>query len=142
MVIQHERRRAESLQRTGYLTVSLRADGVAYQAYAHRLVWFHLKGHIPEGLTINHKDGLKQNNDPGNLELATYTEQLKHAREVLGLDMYNRTCKVTDSKIPEIRERWASGERLADIASDYGISRSSVSLIGLRINRRDVGVSR
>lgn len=52
--------------------------------YVHRLVaeaWF---GGIPKGMTVNHKDGDKQNNQLDNLEIVTYSENAKHAYK-LGL---------------------------------------------------------
>lgn len=40
-----------------------------------------------------------------------------------------RTAKLTASDIPRIRERLAAGELHHDIAKDYGVSRSTISLI-------------
>lgn len=66
-------RRAESL-RHGYLYMGVNVGGKSLQALAHRVVWWHFKGPIPIGLTINHINGDKTCNDPSNLELATYKE--------------------------------------------------------------------
>lgn len=78
-----EPRRAE--HDTGkYLTVRAMIDGKRTTACAHRLVWRHFNGPIPSGLTVNHKDGRKKINRPSNLELATHSEQMTHAIEVLG----------------------------------------------------------
>ena len=77
-----KRKRAES--KDHYMKVSLRIQGKRVFAMAHRLVWRHFNGPIPPGLTINHKNGKTQENDPTNLELATYSEQQKHAETVLG----------------------------------------------------------
>jgi hypothetical protein len=43
-------------------------------------VWRVLRGPLPEGLTINHINGVKDDNRPDNLELATHFEQREHAR--------------------------------------------------------------
>lgn len=53
------------------------------QMLAHRLVWETLFGPIPEGLTINHKNGIRDDNRPCNLELATASEQILHTYRVL-----------------------------------------------------------
>lgn len=45
----------------------------------HRLVYLAHKGPIPEGLTLKHKDGNKENNRISNLELMTFKEQINHA---------------------------------------------------------------
>lgn len=76
-------RRAEN--NTGsYLQVRVMFNGKRAHALAHRLVWRHFNGPIPDGLTVNHKDGAKKNNRPTNLELATVSEQALHAINVLG----------------------------------------------------------
>jgi len=45
----------------------------------HRLVYEMTQGEIPEGLTINHKDGNKYNNNTENLEIMTHSENAKHS---------------------------------------------------------------
>lgn len=52
--------------------------------YAHNMVYNYFIGEIPEGQTVNHKDGNPQNNKPKNLDTLTPYGQMKHAREVLG----------------------------------------------------------
>jgi hypothetical protein len=76
------RKRAE--RGTTYLTVRVMIDYKRVTALSHRLVWRHFRGSIPAGMTINHKNGQKQDNRPSNLELATHSEQMQHARRVLG----------------------------------------------------------
>lgn len=78
-----QRRRAERPV-GGYLQIRVMFDSKRAHALAHRLVWRHHNGPIPKGMTINHKDGVKTNNRPGNLELATDSEQALHAIAVLG----------------------------------------------------------
>jgi len=57
--------------------------GRRVHALAHRLVWVAANGPIAPGLTINHKDGDKANNRLNNLEVATYSDQVRHALRVL-----------------------------------------------------------
>lgn len=73
------RKRAERLNNSGYLYVAGTIDGVRYRCLAHRLVWQSLHGDIPAGLVINHKNGVKTDNSPGNLEVCTQAENLAHA---------------------------------------------------------------
>ena len=78
-------RRAENS--TGqYLQVRTMILGKRFSAGAARLVWRHLFGKIPDGLTINHKNGIKKDNRPENLELATHSEQTRHAITHLGFN--------------------------------------------------------
>jgi hypothetical protein len=46
---------------------------------AHRMVWEAVHGPIPEGLQINHKNGVKTDNRIENLELVTASENTAHA---------------------------------------------------------------
>lgn len=41
-------------------------------------------------------------------------------------------AKLTETKVRLIRSRWATGESLAAIAADFGVTKSTVSNIGLR----------
>lgn len=136
-------RRAEN--DTGkYLQVRVMFEGVRVHALAHRLVWRHFNGPIPDGLTVNHKNGRHAQNWPLNLELATYQEQAVHARQVLRrgrLDQHgslNAMVKLTTEQVQEICSRRASGERLTAIAMDYGIAMQTVSKIA-RGERRSLG---
>lgn len=63
----------------GYPKVGLWANGRQKWFFVHRLVAiaFHLN---PENKPcVNHKDGCKTNNHPGNLEWCTYLENMQHA---------------------------------------------------------------
>jgi hypothetical protein len=130
--------RAENRTTLGYLQVRLMLGAKRYHALAHRLVYRHVSGQpIPDGLTINHRNGKKDDNRPGNLELASYSQQAVHARRVLGrgrLDQSgerNAMAKLTAAGIATIRSRRAGGERLKTIARDFGVSDRTISRIAL-----------
>lgn len=88
-------RRAENPTTNGYLQVRALIDGVRWCAGAHRLVWQHYHGDIPAGLTINHDNGDKTDNRPGNLLLATDQEQTAHAIRT-GLHVRDRRGRYTE----------------------------------------------
>jgi hypothetical protein len=79
-------RRAEKATPAGYLQVRSMVNGERANALAHRLVWRHFNGPLPDGMTVNHKNGIKADNRPNNLELATHSEQIIHAMRVLGFN--------------------------------------------------------
>ena len=67
----------------GYLTCRIYCNGPATEL-VHILVAFAFCGPRPDGLVVNHKDGVKANNVPGNLEYITDLENHRHASR-LGL---------------------------------------------------------
>jgi hypothetical protein len=131
-----KRRRAEKSVPPGYLMVRVMWDSKRYCALAHRLVWHHFTGKIPDGLTINHKNGVKSDNRPENLELATDAEQQVHANRILGTGPganqwgeANPCAKLTLAQVEEIMEARAAGESLSQIARRYPVTFQHVSAI-------------
>jgi len=126
-------RRAENPTGAGYLQVRVMLDRVRHHALAHRLVYLHFRGPIPAGLTINHINGVKDDNRPENLETATYSEQLIHARSVLGKmcqkGSKNNASRLTDADIRKIRALRETGLTQAKIGEIVGCAHQTVSKI-------------
>jgi hypothetical protein len=133
----YERIRAEHKTSKGYLQVSIIRGKNRYHVSAHRLVYRYFYGKIPEGLTINHINGIKDDNRPSNLELATLSQQGRHSIDVLGKtfskgsDRWN--AKLTSDQILEIRKRANKGEKQRDLAKEYRVCFQHISGI---VNRR------
>lgn len=133
-----EPRRAEYRQRQGYQLVAATIDGRKMVTGAHRLVWARFNGPIPDGLTINHKNGVKDDNRLENLELATYSEQRTHALEVLKVNRHqpkgslHPKTRLKEEDVLEIRARREDGEMVKDIAADFDMSPKAVSKICTR----------
>ncbi len=72
-------RRAENTSGNGYLFIPISINGKLKKAMAHRIVWMWLNGAIPDGMEMNHLDGIKDNNHPDNLEVCTRSQNMKHA---------------------------------------------------------------
>jgi hypothetical protein len=70
---------AQSSHKHGYLVVALQRGNKGRTFLAHRIVASAFIGPIPEGTEVNHKDGDKRNNRPGNLEIVTRQQNIDHA---------------------------------------------------------------
>ena len=129
-------KRAENITNVGYMQIRATVAGVRHHAMAHRLVWFHFNGPIPGVLQVNHRNGIKTDNRPENLELVTPAENVEHTVKVLDRHgslrqsgEQNRAAKLTAAQVAEIRQRRAQGEMLTEIAADYGVAFQTVSKI-------------
>jgi NTP pyrophosphatase (non-canonical NTP hydrolase) len=124
---------AEKPMKNGYVMIRVFMDGKTECAMAHRLVWRHFHGRIFNNLTVNHKDGVKTNNCPSNLELATPYMQARHAIDKL--KRYQPTGEecgrvtLTTDQVEEMRRRRLVGEKVAVLAKDYGVSKAQISRI-------------
>jgi hypothetical protein len=122
-----ERRLAEPIRidstkvGVGYPMVHVWLDGKQYMAAAHRLVYSLTVGPIPPGMEINHIDGVKSNNHPSNLEIATRGQNIRHAIET-GLRTY--TDLVADKSAPAKALR-AQGLSFSKIAKALGVSQTT-----------------
>lgn len=82
------------------------ADGYVLVCYkrrnllAHRIVWIALNGPIADGLEINHRNRVRHDNRPGNLEVVTHAENMAHAFET---PYYNR---VRDEDVEAVDAEW------------------------------------
>ncbi len=70
----------KALDAWGYVKVT---NGRAkFSRSAHRMIWEAVHGPIPDGLQINHKNGVKHDNRLCNLELVTCSENIKHSYRI------------------------------------------------------------
>jgi len=134
------RRRAEYAASTGYLMLKVTVDGRRVATSAHRLVFTHLHGPIPTGTQINHKNGVKTDNRPANLEIVTAQENSLHAwafglqRKQVGEN--NSNAKITAAGVLALRRMVAAGVLQRIVAARFGISQPTVSEI---VNRKNWG---
>lgn len=118
----------------GYRRYTLCKDRETRTFAAHRLTWEAFNGPIPEGLVINHKNGVKDDNRLDNLEVVTVAENTRHGFRVLGRPpnknpkpgSQNGRARLTEADIPLIRKRIAQGDDLLDIAGDYRVAHATI----------------
>ncbi len=128
----------------GYLKTMLKRDDGKYcSKTVHFFIALAFFGPRPDGLEVNHKDGVKHNNSIGNIEYTTRSENLLHACR-MGLmpkkrGSVNGMAKLTESEVIAIRQHAANNGRnygrLA-LARKYGVSESQIKDIVTR--RRNI----
>jgi hypothetical protein len=66
---------------SGYLTVTLSLESKVKRFYVHQLV---AKSFLdkPDGYVVNHKDGVKVNNQLSNLEWTTQSKNISHSYDI------------------------------------------------------------
>lgn len=129
--------------RGGYISYVLSTPSGKRSMLAHRLVAKAFLGDPPESKSdINHMDGVKSNNQVGNLEWCDRSHNVRHAIST-GLKQplrgeSNPSSIVDESVVREIRRRFDSGESVMDIQADYPVTYAAVWRIARRLNWRHV----
>lgn len=100
----------------GYISVGRSRDHM----YGHRMVWQAIHGPIPDGLQINHINGIKTDNRIANLELVTHTENAAHAMRTGLFDI----ARLTRADVLAIRADKHSS--ITALAEKYGVGRMTV----------------
>ena len=112
---------------SGYLCVSLLLHKLIAKT-VHSLVAEMWIGSRPDGLYVNHKDGVKTNNSRKNLEYTTPSANMYHASDSLLLPRGSLHCMatITEDDAAEICQLIVDGHRNKDISEFLGISPSII----------------
>lgn len=132
-VIPIPRQRAEQISKFGYLRVKIKlGHNLFVKALAHRMVWQYFIGDIPLGLTINHIDGNRFNNNPGNLEVMTLGDNIRKGGTGKGNFRYGEdrpNTKLTDAIVKAIRCRYQPRDKIngmAAMAREFGVGPTAI----------------
>jgi hypothetical protein len=102
---------------------------------AHRVSYQMHRGPIPEGMCVCHTCDEPSCVNPDHLWLGTHLDNVRDmnakGRHHDASGEANGRAKLTIEKVREIRAKLANGQARKNIVTEYGISRSSVSLIHL-----------
>ncbi len=125
------------LSKAGYLYVQIVASGGKKRnVLLHRAVAMAFVANAHGKPFVNHKDGVKTNNDPSNLEWCTHRENMQHAFST-GLATYQKlgagedspAAKLTWLAVSEIRSLLEAGHSHARIANAFGVSKGTIGFI-------------
>lgn len=113
----------------GYVQYTLGKYGGRHTA--HLLVLQAFVGPKPDGLEINHINGVKDDNRLENLEYVTKSENNLHLTRVLGKRRgeSHGNAKITEDDVREIRRLAASGTSQYAIARQFGMTRPNIGYI-------------
>lgn len=95
----------------GYAQVNLCLHGICTLKTVHRLVLLTFKGCRPEGLVIDHINGIKTDNRLANLEYVTQSENLRRAYlngSASQKGESNNSGKLTEKEVLKIRELYTT----------------------------------
>ena len=100
----------------------------------HILVAEAFVGLRPEGMQVNHKDGVMLNNHYSNLEYVTPKQNIHHAMRLGLFDNAGKKhprgrAKLTWEKVDEIRLLLDEGKEIKDISSLYSVSYNTIHRI-------------
>lgn len=121
----------ERINRRGYCYINLCQNGKYKSCSIHRLVAIAFLG--KSDLTVNHKDGDKENNLLENLEWLTHKENLNHAKEnglikIFGED--NPNSKLTEDNVREIRKLYQEKKtKVRSLSFKYNVSKYAIRQI-------------
>ena len=108
-------------------------NGQGNKTSVHKAVIAAFVGPVPNGLQINHIDGIKTNNHASNLEYVTLRENIQHGWDsglMTQIGESSVRAKLKSDDVKNIRAEYAQGDRSQqDIADEYGVDRSNIGLI-------------
>jgi hypothetical protein len=135
------------VSRAGYLSVQLCNKPVRpklKRKYVHSLVAEAFIGSRPEGMQVNHKDGVKANNHWTNLEYVTPLENTRHAAKIGNAPKVRKGEGVPWSKLTEDQVRAIRNEyvpwvvSLSMLAKKYGVKPMAIYGVVRRFNWRHI----
>jgi HNH endonuclease len=111
----------------GYVVFTLHFNGRRYQLKAHRVIWIAANGEIPDGLVIDHVNGIKCDNRLDNLRLATPKVNARNRRTYKGDQ--NPAAVINIGDVKSMRALYPSIRSYKKLAERFGVSRSLVAQI-------------
>lgn len=108
----------------GYLNVNLWKQNRHHSRRVHRVVMAAFIGPVPEGMQVNHRNGIKTDNSLDNLEYVSPAENVRHAKEVLHVNQGERhpSHRLSDMAVRHIRTAVLEGRSKTELARDFGVS--------------------
>lgn len=114
-----------SIHSSGYVYVTFTVDNEVSSHRVHRIVAIAFcDDRLWWKNVVNHKDGIKTNNHPSNLEWITHKENVIHSRRS-GLNK----SKLSEKDVVEIREMFSQGVSKRELGFMYGVTESNINAV-------------
>lgn len=124
----------------GYLSAEVYVHGKRMTVHVHREVALAFIGPPPDGRPqVNHKDGVKTNNHAGNLEWVSQSENMRHARQILGWNGRPGVPVVQLDHDGQLLCRYSSVSEAAKAVGGGTNVRKNISLVCSKRHRRVKG---
>jgi hypothetical protein len=109
----------------GYKEVNLNRKGKGFSKAVHRLVALSFISNSENKRDVNHKDGIKTNNNLMNLEWCTTQENTRHSIDVLNM---KTTRKLNMKDVEFIREAAVKGHggNVLELANQFNVHRNTI----------------
>lgn len=129
----------------GYFYIGLSMNNKVKHYYAHRLVATAFLSNPLNKATVNHINGVKDDNRVENLEWATQSENNKHSydsgikKPTNQLGSKNGNARLTDLQVTQIRTLWDKGNiTKLKLASIFSVSDAHICRIINKKQRVDI----
>lgn len=130
--------RKQEINKYGYAQIILCKNAIRKNFLVHRLVMSTFFG--SSNLWVNHKNGIKTDNRPENLEYVTPEENEAHAVR-MGLKSRGENhhlAKLTNAKVVSILTRANNGESNGSLAKEFGVSKALIGRIVRRLQWKHI----
>jgi hypothetical protein len=128
----------QQIDKNGYKRITLYWFGKFKSYFVHRIVLESFVENTENKKTVNHINGIKDDNRLHNLEWATHSENILHSNRIIktainrcGEDHQN--SKLSNYIVIKMREDYKNNKKIGEISQKYNIERS---LVGHIIHRR------
>ena len=114
-----------------YMVAGMVVSGKRVQIRLHRVIWIACRGDIPEGLEVDHINGIRTDNRIANLRLVTAVGNKANSIR-LGMDAFgerNGQAKLQATEVSAIRAMLGTGLTQDAIGAQFHVSRQTVSAI-------------
>lgn len=116
-----------STNKDGYKRVNFFINGAQSHPPVHRVVYETFFGPIPVDCEINHKNGIRDDNRPENLEAITHAENVRYSARVLGANYATYgNARMTAEQRKQIMEMRSNGMPYYKIGKALGFSKSQI----------------